>query len=231
MAQYHVLTGLTGEAVALEDVIDNAGGKKCVGLREVTYVTGWHNISASLGNNTFKVRPSSAGAATTVTVPDGYYNVDTLKGVVAAAIPRFSANINHATGLVTLTLEDASYQLDLAKTAPVWGFNTPGWKGAGIYIGSSSPTFFSTRNIFINLDQLSSTGSVLNGRNSTLLRVVPTSDESFGETRTINFENPQFRRLRSGCIQELTVRVLDADGSDISTNTQPFSVTLEIRQS
>lgn len=214
--------------MALEYNIDNVCTHKRVGLREITYVTGWYNISASIGNNVFFTRPSNVGATTNVTVPDGYYNVDTLKDVVSAAMPGFNATINHATGRVTLTLTDVNYQLDLGSTAAIWGFTALGWIGAGSYVGTSPPGFFNNRNLFVHLDQINTTGSVLNGRQSTLLRIIPTCGESYGESRTVFFEKPQFRRLRDGSIQELTMRILDASGTDISTSAQPFSVTLEV---
>jgi len=228
--QFHVLSDLDGSAVALEHDIDNACGYKRVGLREFTYVTGWYNISTTLGNNVFLVRPTPTGAPTNVTVPDGYYNVDTFESVVAAAMPGFSARVNHATGWVLLELTDPTYELNLASTAAIWGFNgAGGWKAAGTYTSDTTPSFFNRRNLYVHLDQMNTTGSVLNGRNSTLLQVIPTSGESYGESRTVTFEKSQFRRLRGGNIQELTVRVLDDSGSDISASVRPFSVTLEVK--
>ena len=60
------------------------------------------------------------------------------------------------------------------------------------------------------------------------LRIIPTSGEAYGDARTVTFEKPQFRRLRNGSIQELTVRILDDSGSDISVYCQPFGVTLDV---
>jgi hypothetical protein len=103
-----------------------------------------------------------------------------------------------------------------------------GWRGTGSYTGDTQPGFFNKRNLYLCLDQINTTGSILNGRNSTLLRIIPISGESYGVARTVTFEKPQFRRLRGGSIQELTVRILDDSGSDISAYTQPYSVTLEV---
>ena len=126
MSEFHVLTGLAGGTTTLERNIDNACGKKRVGLREITYVRGWYNISAALGNNVFSTRPTSAGATTNVTVPEGYNNVGTLKAVVSVAMPGFSAKLNCATGKIMLTLKDANYHLDLSSTAPIWGLTLVG---------------------------------------------------------------------------------------------------------
>ena len=229
MAEYHVLTGLVGDAVTLENDIDNECEHKRIGLREITYVTGWNNIAATLGNNVFSVRPTSTTAPTHFTVLDGYYNVHTLEAVVSASMPGFSVSVNHPTGRVILTLSDESYQLDLASTAAIWGFKGAAkWKGAGTYTSDDIPGFFNKRNLYVHLNEINTTGSLLNGRNSTLLRIIPTSGESYGESRTVTFERPQFRHLRGGGVQELTVRILDDSGMDISANTQPFCVTLEV---
>jgi len=229
MAQYHVLTDLSGNSIALENDIDNSCGHKRIGLCELTYITGWHNISAALDNNVFLVRPTPTGEPTNVTVPDGYYNVDTLEAVVAAAMPGFSARVNHATGRVLFDLMDPLYELNLASTATIWGFSTGGWIAAGTYTGDMSPAFLNKRNLYVHMDQINTSGSVLNGRNSTLLRIIPTMGESYGELRTVTFEKLQFHRLRGGSIHELTVRVLDGSGCDISESVQPISVTLKVK--
>ena len=41
-------------------------------------------------------------------------------------MPGFNVTVNHATGLVTLTLTDPTYQLNLASTAAIWGFSAGG---------------------------------------------------------------------------------------------------------
>jgi hypothetical protein len=230
MPQYVVLTGQQGDSVPLEQVIDNCCGVKRVGLREISYTAGWYNVSAALRNNTFRVRATPDSPSTLTTVPDGYYNICSLENVIQAVIPSFSATLNPTNGLVTISLVDVNYQINLASLGPIWGFADPAdkWCGAGSYTADTTPNFLIHRMVFVHLDQINTTGSVINGRNSTLLGIVPISDESFGETRTVTFEKPQYRRLRDGSIQELTVRLLDSCGAIINMHRQPFTVTLEI---
>lgn len=81
----------------------------------------------------------------------------------------------------------------------------------------------------MHLDQVNTSGNILNGHNSTLLRHVPVCSEAFGETRTITYENPSFHRLSNGPIHKLTVRPLDEHGRSIDMHDLPYSVTLEIQ--
>jgi len=75
-----VLTNLTGSTIHLGQPFDSCGASLCVGLREITYTIGWHNISTALDNNTFLVREGPNAAYRRIPVPDKYYNVDVLAG-------------------------------------------------------------------------------------------------------------------------------------------------------
>jgi hypothetical protein len=102
------------------------------------------------------------------------------------------------------------------------------WAGT-TYTADAPPTFFPTRNLFVVLDQIYTADNNLNGRPGSLLRHIPITGESYGETRTVSFNKVQFIRLRGDCFNELTLRVLDDTGTDISTLCQPFSATLRIK--
>jgi hypothetical protein len=230
--RWEILTNLSGGPVRLRNIIDNIDGDVYVGLCELTYVTGWINVSAALGNNKFSVRPSSSGPSTVITVPDGYYSVDTLNDVITGApLPGFSATINNATGRITFTLSDPNYQLNLMSMARLWEFNTASWFGPSTtHIGDTTPTFFTKRNLMVSLNQINTSDNDLNGNPSTLLRHVPITGESYGESRTVSFDKVQYRRLAGGMINELTLRILDENNADISALRQPFSATLEIKR-
>lgn len=221
-----VLTNLTGSPVQLKQALDCSCG---VGLREITYTVGWHNISDALKNNTFVVREGPDARIRDVFVPDGYYNVDVLAGVMEEALPGLAVKNNVATGRVSLVLTNENWQLALGLLGPILGF-TPnrGWLSKGTHIADSCPTFLNHRALFVHLDQLNTSGNILNGHNSTLLRHIPVGGVAFGETRTITYENPPFHRLSNGPIQELTVRILDEHGHSIDMHDLPYSVTLEI---
>jgi hypothetical protein len=222
-----VLINLSGDPVPLRNIIDNIDGDTFVGLCEFTYVTGWYNVSEALGNNKFSFRPSSAGASTVITVPDGYYNVDTLSDVIT--VPGFSSIMNTATGRVVFTLSDPNYQLNLKNMAGLWGFSTTSWMGpTATYTADTSPKFFTKRNLLVTLDQIITSDNNLNGYQSTLLQHIPTTGEAYSESRTVCYYKVEYCRLRGGYINELTLRILDDENIDTSALCQPFSATIEI---
>jgi len=52
-------------------------------------------------------------------------------------------------------------------------------------------------------------------------------DRTVGESFTINYENPQFKKLINGTISELNLRVLDQDDNQINNNL-PIEIILQI---
>jgi hypothetical protein len=223
-----VLINLSGGPVQLRNIISN-NGDLYVGLCEFTYATGWYNVSADLGNNHFYFRTSSTGTSAMAIVPDGYYNVETLSDAITAVVPGFSSTINTATGRVVLSLADPNYQLNLDVLASLWGFSSTGWLGPAVtYTADTTPKFFTKRNLLVVLDQINAADNQLNGFHSTLLRHIPTTGEAYGESRTVHFRNIEYCHLRGGDINELTLRVLDENNTDISKLCAPFSATLEV---
>jgi hypothetical protein len=99
---------------------------------------------------------------------------------------------------------------------------------AATYTADTTPKFFTKRNLLVTLDQINAADNHLNGRQSTLLRHIPTTGEAYGESRTVHFRNIEYCRLRGGDINELTLRVLDDNNTDISALCKPFSATLEV---
>jgi hypothetical protein len=177
LSRWEVLINLSGDPVPIRNIIDNIAGDTYVGLCELIYVTGWSNVSEALGNNKFSFRPSSTGSPTVITVPDGYYNVDTLSGVIT--VPGFSSTINTATGRVVFTLSDPNYQLNLMNMADLWGFSATSWMGPAVtYTADTTPKFFTKRNLLVALDQINTSDNNLNGYQSTLLQHIPTTGGS-----------------------------------------------------
>ena len=52
----------------------------------------------------------------------------------------------------------------------------------------------------------------------------------FGEIKTVDIFNLQFKRLQSGIINELKVSILDEKWVPINNNCVPISVVLEIKK-
>ena len=65
---FHTLSDVQrGEAVPLQQYIDNRDGHLCVGLKSITYAVGWYNIEP---RETFSWR-STVGPEETLNTPPG----------------------------------------------------------------------------------------------------------------------------------------------------------------
>jgi len=95
---------LTGSSIHLRQPLGSCGASLCIGLREITYSIGWHNISTALDNNTFLVRENPKTPYKRIPVPDVYYNVNFLAGVMEEAVPGLALKNNVARGRVNLML-------------------------------------------------------------------------------------------------------------------------------
>ena len=62
---------------------------------------------------------------------------------------------------------------------------------------------------------------------STLLALVGFDNYSYSATKTIRFENPEFKRLIKDCISELKITICDDTGKIIDNNQQRISLGLE----
>ena len=114
------------------------------------------------------------------------------------------------------------------ELADIFG-GSSGWFFGGTYACPNAPQFYSQKAICVHLDQINTTQNILQGQKSTLLRIVPTNDTEFGEVITLSFENPQFRRLNNGTIQELSISILDINGKRLDMNNYSCFITLEVK--
>ena len=123
--------------------------KSYVSVASVNMFYSWFNITASLGNNSFTYYwRSNAGAdqTTTITIPDGLYNIDQLNTYLQSTLLATNRYlINTATGeylfyleflinptqyAVQITLGQVPIALPAGFTAPSAGFNTTGFPNA-----------------------------------------------------------------------------------------------------
>lgn len=72
-------------------------------------------------------------------------------------------------------------------TVTMWGFTAAAWLDlATTYTADGPPTFFRLRDLLVTLDQIYTADNNLNGRQCELLRHIPITGESYGETQTVS---------------------------------------------
>jgi len=54
-----------------------------------------YNISSNIGNNCFSVQTSSPSSTSIITIPDGYYTIDTLKTAINNALSTYNLTYNY----------------------------------------------------------------------------------------------------------------------------------------
>ena len=233
----------TGAAVQLQQYIDNRGGDLRVGLRSLTYTVRLHNIQTRA---LFSWRLRGAPRVTDVVIPAALYDFNMLADLISGDLAALSINranrlisgdpaalsVNRGNGLITLIVA-AGYEARLDdRLGAVLGLDDGLggiWLTGGVYSGDRPVDLSRTKTVRVFLEEINTTHNVLNGAPSSLLSVIGIEGKAFGDIATVQFSNPEFKRLREGAVTELSLRIEDDQGRRIS---QDLSITavLEIRQ-
>ena len=228
---YIVLANPLAGPVQLQTVIDNSNSDKVIALREITYTASWMNISKALNNNVFMLRKVEVEES--IEIPDGYYNIELFEKQINKKNKNFKLEYDEATGYITVTIALFRGAFNFLNMAEIFG-GSQGWFGPGTYICPRVNKFYSHKALFVHLDQLNTSDNIFanesEGTNSTLLRIVPTNDDEMGQLTTVTYNNPQYRKLCSGHINELTISILDNLGKTINfNNNYNIFITLEVK--
>ena len=215
-------------AVALQQCIDNTNGGLRVGLRSITYTAGWYNVGPQ---EAFSWRRSGTTEVEgSFEFPPGFYKGSRLMNLIRKVGALLILRVNNFNNIVTLQVNDGwelQFTDGLLSLLNLDDGLKGVWLDSGTYQGDRAVNFTGTKTLSVHLRQLSSTGNFVNGRPSTLLAVAGLGMYSYGDTNTIRFENPEFKRLTCGCISELEVSIRDDKGNIIDNHQQPISVVLE----
>ena len=140
-------------------------------------------------------------------------------------------SVNRANGLITLDVGEGVVRLDDSLGIVLGLDDGLGgvWLTEGVYKGDRPVDLSRTKTVRVFLEEINTTHNVLNGAPSSLLSVIGIEGKAFGDIATVQFSNPEFKRLREGAVTELSLRTEDDQGRRIS---QDLSITavLEIRQ-
>ena len=216
-----------GEAMPLQQYMDNRDGGLRVGLRSITYTVGWYNIEAG---ESFSWKGTS-GPVNITKIPPGLYGFKQLQDIIEGIGPFTQLKVNQVNGLITLTVDTGWEVLLTDGLLSILGLDDGlggVWLNAGLYIGDHPVNFATTKVLHINLEQVSSNSNISDGSPSTLLTTIGLGCHSFGDIATIQVEHPQFKCLSSGIITELKIVIRDNSGKILDNHNLPISLTLEI---
>ena len=223
-----------GKAVLLQQPIDNREGKLRVGLRSITYTVGWFNVGVRESFACYSKDTTTRIDLIDFMVPPGLYSFAQLKDHIETSCSNsdFALEVNKVNGFITLDVGAGCEVLltdgisNLLGLKDGLGFSK---LSEGVYTGDRSVNFSHTKSLHIYLDQLNTSGNIVDGAPSMLLTTVGLEPHSFGDVNTIRFENPEFKRLQSGTVNELKVSIKDDRGEIIDNHGLPISVVLEIK--
>ena len=225
---FHTLSDVQrGEAVPLQQYIDNRDGCLYIGLKSITFAAGWYNIERG---EKFSWR-STGGSEKTLSIPPGLYGFDYLQEVLRGTVPTHTLTVSRENGLITLTVAPGRGILLSDGLLTLLGLDDGlggVWLDAGVYMGDRPVNFATRQMLWVHLEEINAAENIVNGAPSTLLAGIGLGRHAFGDISTVRMECPEYKRLRDGTIGELKVSIRDASGKAISNQDLPIHVTLAV---
>jgi hypothetical protein len=221
-----------GKPFTLQETIDNSSGKLKIGLKSISTWIGWYNIYEQQ-----TVRWGVVGRESQdLTIPAGLYNFSELSDILTSGIENFTLTVNRANGLIVA---------NIPATIQIWfpdpiryllGLDDEGWLETGEYLGDRAIEF-NPKRILIYLRQVSTTDNKSNERSivvgSQLFGIIRPTSQPFGRSFTVDYENPRFRLLQSGILNELDFDFKLEWGNGVrhklNNHSQPIDLVLEIK--
>lgn len=217
-----IMNAQNKEPIRMEQPIDNSSGNLTIGLKSITMWVGYYNVKKK---ERFKWLRTD-GQVQNVQIEAGLYGFQELAQIFNANVPGLMLDVNKINGLIELIVpENIQIQIN-TDIREVLGLDDKGWLDTGTYTGDRAVNFL-PKIMHVNLEELSTTNNIVNGKPSQLLELVPLSSEAFGYSTTIQFPHAQYKRLQTGFIHELNVKLL-ISGKELDNNSQPIYLTLEI---
>ena len=221
--------------ITFQDVIDNRACNYYIALKEIWYVIGYYNISSKLGNN---LAEYSNGAVTkTVKLPDGLYTIDSYFSEIHDQMKSKSdkdkpANIKLQkwafNGKIVIRVSE-KYTFNITSSnKELLGFNdTDTITLAGT---SDKPINFNPFvNLYIHVQEINRTKNYVNGQYSDVIKCLPLTKSSFGETVS-NTTSSLYIPLLNTTINSLHITVTDIDNKIINFHGMPISYVFDIKQ-
>ena len=222
-----------GKPFTLEDPFDNSNGKLTIGIKSIFTWIGWYNI---YGEEIVRWGLKAGGPTQEVKIKPGLYEFSKLVDILVSSIDNLSITVNPINGLITMIIPTGVHIWLPDSIRYLLGLDDEGWLDSEEYIGDRAVEF-SPKRILIYSKQLSTTSNIESKNQqlgpSQLLGIIRMSTKPFGESFTINFENPHFKRLTTGIINELDFDFKVEWGNGIkhklNNHSQPIDLILEVR--
>jgi len=90
----------SGQAIRLQQCIDNRGGNLCIGLRSITYTVGWNNIQD--GESISRRAAEEDSRIFKYSIAPGLYNFTYFKNLVRRLGVNISLTVDRHNGLILL---------------------------------------------------------------------------------------------------------------------------------
>ena len=223
-----------GKPYTLENPIDNSSDKLTIGIKNIFVWIGWYNIYKE---ETVRWKSKAEGSTQEVGIKPGLYEFSKLVDILTSSIVNLSITVDSVNGLITMIIP-SGVQLWLPDPIRhLFGLDDEGWLDSEEYTGDRAVEF-SPKRILIYCKQLSTTNNFESKNQrlgpSQLLGIIPISTKPFGESFTINFENPYFKRLTTGVINELDFDFKVEWGNGVKHKLDnhglPIDLVLEIKK-
>ena len=199
--------------------IDNCRGDRKIALREIYFSATWYNISSQLKNNIIQRGTNK------LIIPDGYYDFCTLKKFLMDEWG-IEIELNSANSTVTLTLPLEVRYTFQKKFSELLGFKDTVFNGKNKFTSPDPINLTLNKIVFAHLNELSTSENILNNNRSNLLRIFPSGESAFCKPVNYTFKDPQYRSLREGVINSLTVTLMNEYGKtlDVRDMTTVFEI-------
>ena len=211
--------------IDLATPIDNRNADLGVILHEAFYTVKWFNISKDLKNNWVTIITTTGDKRRKLyTAPDGYYDFCHLADVLFK--PHFDAKLDPTNLKVNFSFDSTQHSnieaVELApKLASILGFksNTLNVKeflttGKIHFYGDDTLDLSIPQRLYLYLKQLSTCENIVDGKQSTLLKIFPIQKASYCETVLV-IPSIQRRKLSREYLTSLCFEIKDQNNSPV----------------
>lgn len=199
-----------------------------VGLKEICYIVGYHNVSEALGNNL--VHYTKAGKPWSTAVEDGLYNIRTYEKALQDIVGKgLTITPVHHSGRVSVSIAKETSLTSFGSINSTLGID----QGIAInqgetVIGTSDVELLNPKQLFIHCPQINKVDNLYNGNPTDLLEVLPVTTAQYGAMVNHTFIQPSFKRLSSQ--HRLSLEIRGEDGKKIDFHDQYIRYTLILRE-